>query len=361
MRDATPYAGAVDHYTSAARRDWVKRAWEEPAFRRHLDAALGRAAALGLARDLDVLDLGCGTGVGLDLLLGTRAVGAGTVRVARYTGLDLDPALLAVARDRLAGPDGPPTGVGAVDLVEGDLADVPEVGPRDLVLSSGVPLSHLPPDELGPALTRLVARATAPERPALLVIDVLGRWSLEWTSRWDRTRWEYRMSFFASEAAASATPMTTWDGADLERTVRAAVAAAGRAVRDLVRVDRSLGVGRHTTTREYTPDLPRLRGLIDVLAEADEPEGVAAVAARLHLDPALPAAPAVVLDAHRRFIAAWNALVAPAADPAGEVARAPGAGAALATALRALEADLEPLGLGLGHSLTLFAVVGGAA
>ncbi|MEY3072481.1 MAG: hypothetical protein RLZZ353_677 [Actinomycetota bacterium] len=355
MEDASHYAGAVEHYTSAARRDWVKRAWEEPAFRRHLDAALRRARGLGLRRELDVLDLGCGTGVALDLLLGTDAVARGEVRVARYTGLDLDPALLAVARERLDGPSGPPPGVGAVELVVGDLADPPPVGAHDLLLSSGVPLSHLPPADLGPALTRLVAGAVAPGRPALLVVDVLGRWSLEWTARWDRTRWPYRMSFFASDADADAVEMTTWDGAELEATVRGAVAAAGRAVLDLARVDRSLTVGRHTSTGEYAPGLPRLRDLVDALVEpgADVDPGA------LRIEVPLPAAPPGILAAHRRLAEGWNAVLDEAAAEAA-MGTGPAAGPALAERLRALEATLEPEGLGLGHSLTLLALVADA-
>ena len=349
MDDASHYAGAVEHYTSATRRDWVKRAWEEPAFRRHLDAALRRARGLGLRDALDVLDLGCGTGVALDLLLGTEAVTGGEVRVARYTGLDLDAALLAVARARLDGPAGPPAGVDAVDLVVGDLAAPPDLGPRDLLLSSGVPLSHLAPADLGPALTRLVATAVAPGRPALLVVDVLGRWSLEWTTRWDRTRWAYRMSFFASDAAAAPVELTTWDGPELERTVRDAVAAAGRSVLDLARVDRSLAVGRHTSTGEYTPGLPRLRDLVDALVEPGA--DVDPRALRIEVTP--PDAPAEVLAGHRRLVDGWNAVLERAAADGVD-------GPGLAERLRAHEAALEPAGLGLGHSLTLLAVVGDA-
>jgi hypothetical protein len=40
----------------------------------------------------------------------------------------------------------------------------------------------------------------------LLVVDVLGRYSLEWTTRWDRTRWDYRMSFFATDVRRHLDP-----------------------------------------------------------------------------------------------------------------------------------------------------------
>jgi SAM-dependent methyltransferase len=179
------YAGAGEHYTSSARRDWVKRAWEEPAFRRHLDAALRRAHHLGSRSGLDVLDIGCGTGVALDLLLETRALTDGPLRLVRATGLDLDDSLLAIARQRYADD-------GRMTFVRGDMGDAPDTGPHDLVLSSGVPFSHLDASEMERAVARLADVAVAPTaddaRVALLVIDVLGRYSLEWTSRWDRTR-----------------------------------------------------------------------------------------------------------------------------------------------------------------------------
>jgi SAM-dependent methyltransferase len=335
------YAGAGDHYTSPVRRDWVKRAWEEPAFRRHLDDAFHRARRLGLRADLDVLDVGCGTGVALDLLHEVPALASGALTLRRATGLDLDDALLAIARDRFADDQ-------RVSFVKGDLASAPATGPHDVVLSSGVPFSHLVPDELEPALARLasVALGGSEPRTALMVIDVLGRYSLEWTTRWGDPRWDYRMSFFATDTDVGATPMTTWSGRDLTGVIGRAAATAGARVADLRLFDRSLSVGRHTMTGEYTPGLPRLRDLVDALAEAD----VAPDPTLLRIDLRLPDAPEEILSHHAAFIATWNAtLDAAAAD------RLPGP--ELATRLRSLEADFESAGLGVGHSLTAFAVL----
>jgi len=341
------YAGAGEHYTSPDRRDWVKRAWEEPALHRHLDAALRRAHALGLPAELDVLDVGCGTGVALDLLLATPALTDGPLRLVRATGLDLDDDLLAIARGRFAGD-------GRIAFVVGDLGEPPATGPHGLVLSSGVPFSHLEPDALAGSLARLarVAVSATPPSPAtsgrrvvLLVVDVLGRYSLEWTSRWDRTRWDYRMSFFVTDTDAPSTPMTTWSGEDLVTTIEQAADEAGLTVADLTLVDRSLAVGRHTMTGEYTPGLPRLRDLVDALAAGDavDPEDL-----RIALP--LPDAPEDVLAFHAAFAGAWNA----ALDDAARSAEAP---AALAERLRDVESGFEGAGLGVGHSLTAFAVL----
>jgi SAM-dependent methyltransferase len=340
--DATPgdaYSGAGDHYTSPARRDWVKRSWEEPSLRRHLDAALRRAHELGMRDTLDVLDVGCGTGVALDLLVEVAALAEGPLALTRATGLDLDTSLLAIATRRFA--DDPRVG-----FVRGDMSDVPSTGPHDVVLSSGVPFSHLEAPVLERALTRMATVAVAPgtdaARTTLLVIDVLGRYSLEWTTRWDTTRWDYRMSFFATDADVNATPMTTWDGTGLRGLIVRAAGAAGTHVADLHLVDRSLAVGRHTMTGEYTPGLPRLRDLVDGLVDPRttiDPDA-------LRIDLTLPDAPAEVLAHHRAFISAWNAtLEEPVSAPV------------LAQRLLEVESGFETAGLGVGHSLTAFVVL----
>jgi SAM-dependent methyltransferase len=343
------YVGAGQHYTSPTRRDWVKRAWEEPAFARHLDAALRSAHTQGLSSSLDVLDVGCGTGVALDLLLATPALSDSTLSLARATGLDLDEGLLAIARERFA--DDP-----RMTFVTGDLTAPPATGPHDLVLSSGVPFSHLEPAELERSLTLLAADALGRDhavdalddgaRSALLVIDVLGRYSLEWTTRWDEVRWDYRMSFFATDVDVASTPMTTWSGDDLAATIARATEQAGAELSDLALVDRSIAVGRHMMTGEYTPDLPRLRDLVDALAEPDVQVDLDA----LHIDLPLPDAPSDVLAFHGAFASAWNAaLDGAAADATPEPI--------LAERLRDLEAGFESAGLGVGHSLTAFALL----
>lgn len=342
------YASAGQHYTSPARRDWVKRAWEEPALVRHLDAALRRAHALGMRGRLDVLDVGCGTGVALDALLTSPALTDGTLTLDRATGLDLDEGLLTIARRRFADDR-------RIGFVHGDLTDPPPTGPHDLVLSSGVPFSHLEPEALPDAVARLATVALGgPEGPGLrvvlLVVDVLGRHSIEWTSRWDEARWDYRMSFFSVEGEVPTTPMTTWSGTGLRAAIRRAAGTAGASVADLVLVDRSIAVGRHTMTGEYTPDLPHLRELVDALAAADAPVATSVDPAALRLRIALPPAPADVRDFHLRFAEDWNAVIDRAVEEGTD-------GPTLAERLRALEAGAEPAGLGVGHSLTAFAVL----
>jgi SAM-dependent methyltransferase len=340
------YDGAVDHYTSPDRRDAVKRDWEEPATRRVIDAALRH---IPQAAGLSVLDVGCGTADGLTLLRSAdgwqrRAEAGATLR---YVGLDLDERLLGVARD-LNGHNS------EAEFLHGDIRQPPPVDGVDLYLSSGVPYSHLTPDELEQALTGVLRAARERPHPVAVIVDVLGRYSVEWTSRWSQQRWAYRMSFFRSDRAAPSTDMTCYSGAELRATLRRAAGLAGCTLSGVECWDRSVLVGRHTSTGEYTPGLRPYREMVNALYD---PRTVVDLD-DLRFDVRLPDAPDEILTFFAEFGRAWNGLVDDArreadrvVDPdvvAGEVQPR------LAVRLRDLEAARQR-GLGVGHSLTAVA------
>jgi len=349
VADSDAYAGAVDHYTSPSRRDWVKRTWEEPELVRLLETAVGHTDATGLAADgdatstLDVLDVGCGAGVALELLRATPTVGAPDGPVVDYLGVDLDAELLSVAESRFGGA--------RTRFTRADIRDGLPGGAHDLYLSTGVPYSHLTREELTAVVTEALATAAQRHHPTVLVLDVLGRYSLEWTSRWEQDRWEYRMSFFSTDHDVTATPMSTYGGPELETLVRTAAAVAGCQLDRVALVDRSIVVGRHTATGEYTPGLRNYRRLVNELADVE----VLVDLAELRLaDLALPDGPAEVRTFFQRFAADWDARLtaastAAAGVPDGRVAAE--LQPALARELLLLEQGSQP-GLGLGHSLT---------
>lgn len=349
MPQTSDYTGAVAHYASPDRRDAVKRLWEEPDLVALLDDALAAtrtSPAPGAAAHTDasvrrVLDVGCGPGTVLELLHRTEAVRDGLQ--LRYLGMDLDDDLLELARHRHDDPH--------VLFERGDIRDGVPGGDHDLIVSSGVPYSHLTPDELRTALGHQVDHAGRRDRPTVLVVDVLGRYSLEWTSRWATTRWDYRMSFFATDGPIPRAPMTTWSGEDL-RTCIESLAAERPAVEltDCRLVDRSLVVGRHTMTGDYTPGLPRFRDLVDGLI--DPAVVIDLDALRLALD--LPDAPQPVLDAHARLAQAWNHALDQAAQAAEGEPRDQVAAVLqpeLFHTLHEVEQRVQA-GLGMGHSLT---------
>ncbi|MEX2532530.1 MAG: class I SAM-dependent methyltransferase [Nitriliruptoraceae bacterium] len=341
------YVGAVDHYTSPQRRDAVKRVWEEPELIRVLDTALRQAAT----PITTVVDVGCGTGVALQLLHATDTYRTEPLRRLKYVGLDLDEALLTIAR----ASHEPKRDGEQVTFVVGDIRDGLPTATADLVVSSGVPFSHLTRSEFTDTLTCVFHASHSSQKSLVAVIDVLGRYSLEWVSMWNEERWSYRMSFFATDQQADATLMTTYDADALATCVATAAQAAGVTIVDSTMIDRSIMVGRHTMTGDYTPDLPAWRSLMNALNEREQRVDLDAL--RCTLD--IPDAPKPIADFFATFISLWNDSIDQAAEAlmqSDDATALTMLQPALFAALRALELSSQP-GLGVGHSLTAVVVV----
>ncbi|ANY05136.1 class I SAM-dependent methyltransferase [Pseudonocardia sp. HH130630-07] len=339
---APSYRGASAHYLSPARRDPVKILSEEPVTRRVIAAAL---AAVGRGPDdpVRVLDVGAGTADGWNLLTAPAADAPGLVDPARlrYVGLDVDPEMVRTAR-RTIDSD-------SATFVLGDVRGALPDGPFDLYLSCGVPYSHLTRTEFVGALRSVLAAVAGRGRRAAVVVDVLGRYSVEWRPRWHAERWDYAMSFFAGGGATISEPMTFYGRDRLDACVDAALPGTGARVVSRTAVDRSVLVGRHTATGSFHPEVPRFRTLVNDLVRAPHrvcPDDLAFV-------PATSGAPAEVLTWLAGFADRWNAVLRPWAGARG---LDDADGARLAHALLDLERAAGP-GLGVGHSLTMTLIV----
>ncbi|MTE22076.1 methyltransferase domain-containing protein [Streptomyces sp. TRM43335] len=314
----------------------MKVLWEEPVTAGIISESFRYT---GGRSDLRVVDIGCGAAEGLRLMLPLVQASS---RTLHYTGIDLDVGLLGLAREQFA--DRPGT-----SFVEGDMRyDLPEE-PADVYFSCGVPYSHLAPDELTRTLANIFRTIRRNRSRSSVVVDVLGRYSLEWEPHWESAHRDYHMSFFNSKKPSSATPMSFWDSQALLACIGEAVQQAGSTFERVTFHDRSIMVGRHTSTRQYNPTLSPYRDLINRLEAGD-----GAIAARDLMFPSpVRQAPWPISSFHHRFAAQWD----------GEIARRysgrqylSAAGArSLARGLRAIEHRISP-GLGVGHSLT--AVIG---
>ena len=335
-RPSTSYASATAHYLSEDRRDAVKRHWEEPATCGMIAAVLD---ALDHDGSLRVLDVGAGTGDALRLLGET----VGPVEIG-YLGIDTDPDMVATATDLHEGRDG-------VAFTRHDVREPLDAGPFDLVLSTGVPFSHLRPDELRTALTALFATVPGGHRCAA-VVDVLGRWSLEWTPNWGRETWRYAMSFFAGTDDVPHSEMTFHSRESLWSAITDAAAAAGVRVRTAAFRDRSVAVGRHTATGEFDPHVPPFRTLVNRLYAGETAFGLDDLAMAAPVGPA----PQEVLRFFDRFAGAWNDRLADARTIERELGATAAGRVALARSLQALEHGLQR-GLGTAHSLSALLVI----
>lgn len=225
------YANGVDHYRSPARRDPVKRVIEEPISHRVYDYAV---RSLGKApRDpLRVVDLGRGTGDGLSLITQTHLTAPPAVNECElnYLGVDLDPDMVTAARD-IHREDH------RAQFEVGDMRSCLPDEPVDLIMSCGVPYSHLTPNEIADVVTNTFTHVRDHHTRTVVVLDVLGRYSIEWPTWWSEERWPYAMTFFENDAPPIRDDMTHYATAELKALIAAAANAAGVQVSDATFTD----------------------------------------------------------------------------------------------------------------------------
>ena len=250
-----------------------------------------------------LLDLGCRDG------LAGRLAGPA---LRRYVGVDLHPA----------------SGLERGRLVTHDLRDgLGPVGrrPFDLYLGTFGLASHLQPAEL----RRLLADIRGHARPgALVALEGLGRYSLEWPRLWDAPPGPARTISYRLATDVAVHP---WSGGELLQLFGEA------GLRPLWARDRSLQAGPKAGRRGYWPGLPELREALNAaLAGAAEPAPQAALRALTSPLPPLPAGEAALM--HHTLAARRRELVA----------RGPRSGMALAEAIWRLEPTTAG---GFGHGV----------
>jgi SAM-dependent methyltransferase len=337
------YHGAQGHYLSARRRDPVKVLMEE-VVSHEIFAGAVRRLGLPPAHPLRVLDLGSGTGDGVALLSEPHGdlapIMAG--RGLSYLGLDADAEMVATAASLHRSP--------GIEFAVGDMRDGLPEDAFDLYLSCGVPYSHLTAAETEKVLTTVFRQIARNRRRAAVVVDVLGRFSVEWTPNWASTRWNYAMSFFEDVADRIEETMTFHDRGSLSAVIASAADRAGVRPLDVTFTDRSVLVGRHTATRSFNPSIPPYRSLVNELARGSSSVDVE----QLRFTAPRTGAPDPVLAFFAAWERDWNAIVA-VAGPLRSVGQARSLGSALLRHERTMTR-----GLGTGHSLTATVTVAGS-
>jgi SAM-dependent methyltransferase len=209
---------------AVAGHDAVRTRFETPFFARWVPRLL-RCAGGG-----ELLDLGCGDGLVATL---------GGARLTRYLGVDLAP-----PRDR--------------DSVRHDLRDgLGPVGARpfDVYLGTFGVASHLRP----PELRRLLGDIAAHARPgAVVAVEALGLFSLEWPGLWSRPPGPARTISYRLAGDVTVHP---WAPGELCAMFRET------GVEPLGARDRTLQAGPKTGEGDYWPGLPRLRGALNALLD----------------------------------------------------------------------------------------------
>lgn len=150
---------------------------------------------------------------------------------------------------------------------------------------------------------------------SLVVLDFLGRYSIEWPDYWsaqtetEKVR-DYSMSYLYPDATRKhldieTFPIRFWTGEEVKQLTEELEAATGIGVEVLKLMDRSVMVGRHTDTREYNSLLKPIRRSINCLHE----DYLRTDLQELILDPAMIPQYSPVTAFFRQLIESWNIIV----------------------------------------------------
>jgi SAM-dependent methyltransferase len=227
---------------------------------------------------LRVVDLGCGSGQGYELLTTIKKdeVGIdahdhdllGPDMFGSYLGLDISQDMVDQANAMYAKDE--KIRFGQADLNEG-LGIANESTPFDLYYSSYGSLSHLNDDSLENLLVEIARHA---RDGSLIVGDWLGKYSYEWQCYWnlepgDSYR-DYTMSWIKDGALheeVDSFPIRYWSRPELEALIKRASDKAKVVIEPLRFMDRSIFVGRHMDTRQYNPHAQPIRNFANMLHE----------------------------------------------------------------------------------------------
>jgi SAM-dependent methyltransferase len=190
--------------------------------------------------------------------------------IGLYYGVDLSPAMVEQGRRNFDGVR--QVRFDQADLREGLRAVRPEP-PFDVYLSTYASLSHLSTEDFERLLRDVAQHARS---GSLIVLDLMGRHSLEWPSYWegnaesDRYR-DYSMSYLYDPEERQRDRVERfrirfWTRAELEEVCQRLSTSGCRLDLECT-VDRSLFVGRHVDTAEYGTPLPPLRAAVNRLHE----------------------------------------------------------------------------------------------
>jgi SAM-dependent methyltransferase len=227
-----------------------------------------------------IIDLGSGTGQGYELLtrinnhdldLGLHHNRVLTENeIGSYVGLDLNQTMVEKGNEIYA--EKPHVQFTQADLTKG-LAIIKEhTPPFDIYFSSYGSLSHLNTKHLKQLLIDICEHS---RNESLIVLDLLGRHSIEWPDYWTaRTEAEkfrdYSMSYLYPGVERKRTehfPLRFWTGAEIEALVEELCRETKVTIDILKKFDRSIIVGRHTDTKEYNPAMKPIRRTVNCLYE----------------------------------------------------------------------------------------------
>ena len=265
--------------------DNVRRFWEDQLTGIFLRPALNDLVDEKRRRleRIRILDLGCGSGDGYDLIMGVTTKDPGMYEyitaaltddmLKEYVGAEINTDLLRQAEECYG--NNPKMRFVEGDLTHGLPTEIQEEQPFDLYFNSYGTLSHFTNEQCVKIIADVCRHA--PEH-ALFMGDWLGRYSYEWQDLWHHPPdqeyfMDYGISYIYPEeerdgVEVASFPLKLVCRDEIMDIVSRASQEAGVEIRPLKFFDRSIFVGRHLDTGDYNKNSPRLRGPVNSLFES---------------------------------------------------------------------------------------------
>jgi SAM-dependent methyltransferase len=263
--------------------DNVRIYWEDEATRIFLRPYLEKLVAAKEARleRMRILDLGCGSGDGFELLKGIRRRDNDLLTqeihainqegLGLYVGLDNNPGLIKQAHEIY--DDSP-----KMDFVEGGFSDLASMlngyGPFDLFFSSYGTMSHCNDEQFIDLMLQIMEVSGG---YAIVVCDWLGRYVYAWQDIWEQDRAkthyiDYRISYIypdevRRELELESFPLRLMSPDEIHRLI-ADLNSRGKGQINLLSLnDKSVFVSRHMDTGDYNKRCQPVRRRINSLHE----------------------------------------------------------------------------------------------
>lgn len=299
--------------------DNVRRLWEDEVLRLFLQPYLQRMVdrKKQMGEGLRILDLGCGSGDGYEMLMDVKrgdtslsshaniAIEPGLLEF--YKGVELNPGLIAQAEAIY----GHHHNMAFVEANFNEL-DLQSEELYDLYLASYGAVSHNGHEQNARLLAKLAQNG---RDGSLIIADWLGRYSYEWQTLWSNNlgeeQWmDYVISYIYPEDQRKHRELSSLTLALLSRKevlniIQSARRLSGVNIRLRRLFDRSVLVGRHIDTRDYNPHAQPLRQRVNSLFEHNMRTDLEGLLVNYVPKDGFPA----VNEFYAMFHSSWNALV----------------------------------------------------
>jgi len=264
--------------------DNVRRFWEDQNTAIFLRPALNNLVERkksNLER-IRILDLGCGSADGYDLLMNVTTKDPGLFEfitaaitqdmLQEYVGVDLNAELLQQAEEYIG--QLPKTRFIQADLSNGLTDEITECPPFDVYFTSYGTFSHFHDHQSAKIIADIARHAPG---QAIFMADWLGRYTCEWQDLWHHPADEeyfmdYRISYIYPEEERdqrdiSSFPLRLITKDEIMKIIDRASKESGVTIKPLKFFDRSIFIGRHMDTRDYNANCPKLRFPVNSLFE----------------------------------------------------------------------------------------------